>query len=110
CGVARRHQRVGMPAGSQLVDADVRRRIHEDLDSTLFVEAAAGTGKTTALVARILAVIRSGRSSLDRIAAVTFTDKAAGEMRLRIRAEIETSRIASQTTDAERRRLEQAIE
>ena len=35
-----------------LADAEARRRIAEDLSSTLVVEAAAGTGKTTALVGR----------------------------------------------------------
>jgi ATP-dependent exoDNAse (exonuclease V) beta subunit len=46
-----------------LVDDDARRAIREDLDATLFVEAAAGTGKTTALVTRIVNLLRSGRST-----------------------------------------------
>jgi ATP-dependent exoDNAse (exonuclease V) beta subunit len=98
------------PTDGKLVDAEGRRSIREELDRTLFVEAAAGTGKTTALVSRILAVIRSGRSTLDRIAAVTFTEKAAGEMKLRLRAEIECLRARGETKEAEQRRLEQAIE
>ncbi len=65
---------------SCFVDAEARERIAADFDTTLFVEAAAGTGKTTALVGRIVALLRSGRAELDRIVAVTFTDKAAGEM------------------------------
>jgi ATP-dependent helicase/nuclease subunit A len=95
---------------SELVDTGERACIRENLDDTLFVEAAAGTGKTTALVGRILAVIRTGRSTLDRIVAVTFTEKAAGEMKLRLRSEIEALRMASQTTGQERQRLEQAVE
>ena len=91
-----------------LPDAETRRRIVEDLDTTLFVEAAAGTGKTTALVGRIVALLSSGRASLDRIVALTFTDKAAGEMRLRLRAELERAR-AAQAED-ERRRLDKALE
>ena len=43
-----------------LVDAGARRRIAEDLSSTLFVEAAAGTGKTSVLVERIVALLRTG--------------------------------------------------
>jgi len=72
-----------------LADADARRQVREDLATTLFVEAAAGTGKTTALVGRMVALLRSGAATLDRIVAVTFTEKAAGEMKLRLREEIE---------------------
>ncbi|MCC7493203.1 MAG: UvrD-helicase domain-containing protein [Fimbriimonadaceae bacterium] len=48
------------------------------------VVASAGTGKTGTLTARYLAELRAGRSPL-QIVAVTFTDKAAGELRERIR-------------------------
>lgn len=41
-------------------DQRVRDRIRRDLDTTLIIEAAAGTGKTTELVNRIIAVIASG--------------------------------------------------
>jgi ATP-dependent helicase/nuclease subunit A len=79
-------------------DAAARQRINEDLDTTLFVEAAAGTGKTTALVGRMVALILAGRARLDSIVALTFTDKAAGEMKLRLRAELER-RLAGDATD-----------
>ena len=92
-----------------LPDAQARRRIAEDFDTTLFVEAAAGTGKTTALVGRIVALIRSGRGRLDQIAAVTFTEKAAGEMKLRLRSAIESARAHPDTPAADRARLEQAL-
>src|SRR5690242_10999937 len=78
-----------------LADAAARQRIRGDLDSTLIVEAAAGTGKTTELVARIVALVRSGRTTLDRILAVTFTDLAAGEMKLRLRGELEGARASA---------------
>ncbi|HMC35243.1 MAG TPA: UvrD-helicase domain-containing protein, partial [Myxococcales bacterium] len=71
-----------------LADQATRDRIRSDLDATLIVEAAAGTGKTTELVARIVALVRSGRTTLDRILSVTFTDLAAGEMKLRLRSEL----------------------
>lgn len=70
-------------------DSAARQQILTDFHTTLFVEAAAGTGKTTALVGRIVALVREGISTLDRIVAVTFTEKAAGEMKLRLRTEIE---------------------
>ncbi len=70
-------------------DQRVRDRIRRDLDTTLIIEAAAGTGKTTELVNRIIAVIASGRARLKAIVAVTFTEKAAGELKLRLREEID---------------------
>ncbi len=79
-------------APSAPADQRVRDRIRTDLETTLIIEAAAGTGKTTALVSRIVAVIASGRSTLERVVAVTFTEKAAGELKLRLRAEIERAR------------------
>jgi ATP-dependent exoDNAse (exonuclease V) beta subunit len=70
-------------------DQRVRDRIRRDLDTTLIIEAAAGTGKTTELVNRIIAVIASGRARLRTIVGVTFTEKAAGELKLRLREEID---------------------
>ena len=72
-----------------LVDGAARRAIREELDRTFIVEAAAGTGKTTELVQRIVAVVESGKGRLSSIYAVTFTEKAAGEMKLRIRTELD---------------------
>src|SRR4030095_15590583 len=90
-------------------DAEARRRIREDFATTLFVEAAAGTGKTTALVGPIGALIRGGEAQLERIVAVTFTEKAAGEMKLRLRAEIEQARAGAETSAVERTRFEAAL-
>lgn len=70
-------------------DDAARLRILESLDESLVVEAAAGAGKTTMLVKRIANVLESGRATIDRIVAVTFTNKAAGEMRLRLRQELD---------------------
>jgi ATP-dependent exoDNAse (exonuclease V) beta subunit len=92
-----------------LPDADARRRIREALGATLFVEAAAGTGKTTELVARLVALLRSGRTTLDRVVAMTFTEKAAGEMKLRVRAEIERARVDAATPAEQRARFELAL-
>ena len=93
---------------SELVDQEARTRIAHDLDTTLVVEAAAGTGKTTALVDRILSLLRSGKATLRTLVAVTFTEKAAGEMKLRLRTEIEKSR--SRATDpTEQERLNEAL-
>src|SRR5262252_4519348 len=95
-------------AMTDLADANARSRIQNEFDTTFFVEAAAGTGKTTVLVGRIVGLIRSGEGTLARIVAVTFTEKAAGEMKLRLRLEIEKARVDS--TALERNRLDQALE
>ncbi|MGH9346209.1 MAG: UvrD-helicase domain-containing protein [Vicinamibacterales bacterium] len=76
-------------------DAEARRLISEALDDTLVVEAAAGTGKTTELVSRILEVLGRGKARVDEIVAVTFTEKAAGELKLRLRQQLEDARRAA---------------
>jgi ATP-dependent helicase/nuclease subunit A len=65
-------------------DHAVRERAASDFATNLVVSAGAGTGKTTLLVERILTAIGSGQASLPAIAAITFTDKAAGELRHRL--------------------------
>lgn len=90
-------------------DQRVRDRIRDDLDTTLLVEAAAGTGKTTALVNRIVSVLESGRGELARIVAVTFTEKAAGELKLRLRGEIERARQTSAAGSDTRKRFDEAL-
>ncbi|HEY8078301.1 MAG TPA: UvrD-helicase domain-containing protein, partial [Labilithrix sp.] len=92
-----------------LVDQVARDRIANDLDATLVVEAAAGTGKTTALVERILSLLRTGKATLASLVAVTFTEKAAGEMKLRLRTEIEKARRAADDTQVGAR-LDRALE
>src|SRR4051794_6866600 len=69
-------------------DQAAREEIRTSLDATLFVEAGAGTGKTTALVARIVNLVRSG-VPIRQLAAITFTEAAAAELRDRIRSELE---------------------
>lgn len=92
-----------------LPDDSARARIRDDLDTTFVVEAAAGTGKTTALVSRIVGLVRSGRATLNGLIAVTFTDKAAGEMKLRLRTEIERARSTFGEGATERSRLDRAL-
>jgi ATP-dependent exoDNAse (exonuclease V) beta subunit len=67
-----------------MTDEAARRAIREDLDATLFVEAGAGTGKTSELVRRVLALAATGRASFGEIAAITFTEAAAADLRERI--------------------------
>jgi ATP-dependent exoDNAse (exonuclease V) beta subunit len=70
-------------------DEAARQAVRTRLDDTVFVEAGAGSGKTAALVDRILALVRVEHVSIRAIAAITFTDKAASELRQRVREELE---------------------
>ena len=90
-----------------LADQHDRDVISEDLRSTLLVEAAAGTGKTTELVKRIVRIIEEGVAQIREIVAVTFTEKAAGELKLRIREQLETARKAA--SGMKRQRLTDAL-
>jgi ATP-dependent exoDNAse (exonuclease V) beta subunit len=76
----------------QLLDGPARDRIRSDTDSTLFVEAGAGSGKTHALVDRVTTLVLRDGVSLRTIAAVTFTEKAGAELRDRLRVEFEKAR------------------
>jgi len=96
------------PALSGLADADDRRAIVERLDTNILLEAAAGTGKTTCLVSRMVALIREGKTSVERLTAVTFTLKAAAHLRETFQVSLE--RAATDEADLKRReRLEGAL-
>jgi ATP-dependent helicase/nuclease subunit A len=93
----------------RLDDRAARERIRTSLGESLLVEASAGTGKTTELIARIVSVLASGATTIDHIVAVTFTNKAAGELKLRLRQELDSARDTAATED-ERKYIEEALE
>src|ERR1700692_4254586 len=99
-----------MPSPDVESDIDARRAVEEALDDTLIVEAAAGTGKTTELVKRILRVLATGRATMVEIVAGTFTEKAAGELKLRLREALESERAIERNDVDVRLRLEHALE
>lgn len=94
---------------TRLADQKARDLIRAALDTTIVVEAAAGTGKTTELVNRIISILAEGRTTMEHIVAVTFTDKAAGELKLRLRSELEEARAQAGNDTYRRANVEQAI-
>jgi ATP-dependent exoDNAse (exonuclease V) beta subunit len=90
-------------------DQEGRDLIRESLDDTLVVEAAAGTGKTTELVNRIVRVLAQGRANVREIVAVTFTEKAAGELKLRLREQLEVQRRSAASREVAAR-LDEAVQ
>jgi ATP-dependent exoDNAse (exonuclease V) beta subunit len=74
---------VGGAAASRLTpeqESAVARR-----DTSLLLAAAAGSGKTSVLVDRFVAAVLDDGIAPGRILAITFTDRAAGELRERVR-------------------------
>jgi ATP-dependent helicase/nuclease subunit A len=92
-----------------LDDQAARDAIASDLEATFVVEAAAGTGKTTELVRRIVRVLATGRAGVGDLVAVTFTEKAAGELKLRLRQELERRTGDAALDSRSRERLDRAL-
>lgn len=76
-----------------LKDRKDREFAASDLARSFMVEAAAGTGKTTLLVTRILNLIKSGQARPEEIVAITFTERAAAELKAKLQ-----ERLAEETT------------
>jgi len=93
-------------------DEAIRARVRTDFATTLVLEAGAGTGKTTVLVDRLVNLVVSGTATLDRVVAITFTEAAAGELKMRLRDALEgrlekasaeeTARLSRAVIDLER--------
>lgn len=65
-----------------------QQRAIETRDTNILLSAAAGSGKTTVLVERVLQLIASGESHIDRMLIVTFTRAASADMRLKLSREL----------------------
>ncbi len=89
-------------------DIEQRRLIVEELGRNMLVEAAAGTGKTASIVGRMVALLARGEcSDIRTMAAVTFTRKAAAELRARFRVALESA--VRDAEGVERERLSTAL-
>ena len=97
-----------MIAFEQPPDQDQRDLILNELDVNMLVEAAAGTGKTTCMLSRMVALLRTGRcADVGDMAAVTFTRKASAELRSRFHVALEKA--MRQAQGSERDNLERAL-
>ncbi len=92
----------GTPA--PLFDAPARHRLVTDLDTTFVVDAGAGTGKTHTLVARIVSLVANDRLQIGALAAITFTEAAAAELRDRIRGGLDREATNPGASDLSRER------
>jgi ATP-dependent exoDNAse (exonuclease V) beta subunit len=90
------------------LDQPVRDRLVSEFDKNFLVEAGAGSGKTYSLAMRMAAGIAAGTYSVEQMAAVTFTRKAAAELRGRFQLAVE-ERLAGKPSEPERQRLETAL-
>lgn len=95
------------------LDKEARDKISHVMDRNFFVEASAGSGKTTALVDRMVAMVESGFDrpdgiKIEEITAITFTHAAASEFQSRFQTKLDERR--RRETDPERvRKYEDAL-
>ena len=86
-----------MTAKSPPPDQAARTQVLTVLDRNFLVEAGAGSGKTTLLAGRMAALVESGVPTW-QLAAVTFTRKAAGELRERFQLALEKALVEARAT------------
>src|SRR3954464_582986 len=85
----------------EILDQAARDKIKSQLKTNFLVEAGAGSGKTTSLVDRMVNLIHTGTAKIHEIVAITFTRKAADELKVRFQAKLEEAWKNEQDHDIE---------
>ncbi len=97
----------------EVCDQAVRDRVTGELGTTFLLEASAGTGKTRVLVDRYVTCVldpECGTGDVRSVAAITFTEKAAGELRQRVRERFEELAATTLEGSAEHERIVRALD
>jgi len=94
----------GRDKHSKVIAPDQKERdaIVSRLEVTMLVEASAGAGKTRSMVDRMIALLRECKCQIETLAAITFTRKAAAELRGRFQVALETAAREAKGKDKER--------
>lgn len=93
-----------------LSEEDQRKQLVNEFDYNVLVEAGAGSGKTTIIINRIINQLISTEAAISQIVAITFTNKAANELKERLQKEL-SLKVKDKSVDEEKRyKLAQALE
>ena len=90
-------------SGGDIRLSEEQQQIVDDFGNNQFVSAGAGSGKTRVVIEGIISALESGAVSIDQVLAITFTEKAAGQMIKRAR-----DRLTDKGMLEERRQIEKA--
>ncbi|WP_226037570.1 UvrD-helicase domain-containing protein [Aquibacillus saliphilus] len=93
----------------KIVDQTARDKIRNELSTNFLIEAGAGSGKTTSLVDRMVNLIYTGTCEVSKMVAITFTRKAADELKLRFQSELE-KKWKQETNDTTKRLLSDGLQ
>lgn len=88
-------------------DAQARAEVEQNLSENHVVVAGAGSGKTTLLIERAYQALRTGHADADSLVLITYLEKAAEELRVRLGERVERG-LREETGGVERRRIVRA--
>ena len=89
-------------------DEEAREFINKNIDTNYFVEAGAGSGKTTSLVSRLVEMVKQGRP-VDKICAITFTKAAANEFLDRFQKKLKEESEKSNLENKQKNYIDKAL-